>query len=269
MARKEVYHHEKKYRQSKRGHISRAMGAASNRARNEGLEFNLDLDYLESIATDFCPIFGTPFEWGQGKKLSDSSPSLDKIVPEFGYIKHNVIFISKLANTIKQNVTENEIYLVGDWLHEERKKTLDALKRSAPPVPIEHVVISKANSAYRLIFGTRSWEDNYGSDYHPREQTWEDLGSCPQASGRNSMVTGMWQMGALEIFYGGKGYRYASAAGIGTEELQRLIYCKLRELGLAIGSKSEVRLSNNRREQSIQGSINQEIQSPQKAFEGF
>jgi hypothetical protein len=245
------------------------MGSAAYRAREEGYDFNLDLDYLESIATDFCPIFGTPFNWGQGKEKSDFSPSLDKIVPEFGYIKHNVVWISLLANKIKQDVTENELYLVGDWLHEERKKTLDALKKTAPPIPIEHVVISKTNSAYRLIYGTRTWEDSYGADYHSGEQAWQDIDSCSQASGRNSMVTGMWEMGTLEIFYGGKGYRYTSATGIGTEELQRLIYYKLRELGLVIGSKSKIRLSNNRREQPIQRPINEEIQSPQKAFEGF
>lgn len=269
MARKQFYEAEKEYRKSKRGHISRAMGGASTRARNEGLDFNLDLDYLESIATDFCPIFGTPFNWGQGEKVNDWSPSLDKIIPEFGYIKHNVIFICMLANKIKQNVTENEIYLVADWLHEERKKTLDALERTAPPVPIEHVVISKANSPYRLVYGTRTWEDSYGADYHPGEQAWEDLGSCAKESGRNSMVTGVWEMGSLKISYGDKSYGYTNATGISVEKLQRLIYYKLRELGLVVGAKSKVRLSDNRREQSLQGSIDQAFQSPQEAFEGF
>ena len=269
MARKKYYEREKLYRQSKRGHISRAIGSASSRAKQEGLKFNLDLDYLESIATDFCPIFGTPFNWGQGEKINNWSPSLDKIIPEFGYIKHNVIFISMLANKIKQDVTENEIYLVGDWLHEERKKTLDALKRTAPPIPIEHVVISKENSPYRLVFGTRTWEDSYGADYYPGKQTWKDLGSCTQESGRNSMVTGVWEMGSLKISYGGKSYGYSEAEGISVEELKRLIYYKLRELGLVIGSKSKVRLFDNRREQPIQGSIDEAFQSPQKAFEGF
>ena len=269
MARKEFYNNEKKYRSTKRGHISRSAGAAANRARLEGLPFDIDLDYLESIATDFCPIFGTPFNWGQGSKLSDWSPSLDKIIPEFGYIKHNVIFICQLANRIKQNVTENEIYLVADWTHEERKKVLDALKRPAPPVPIEHVVISKPHSPHRLVLGTGTWEDRYGTDDYSGEPAWEDLGDCSEASGRNSMVTGMWEMGALKIFYGGKGYRYSNAAGFRLEELERLIYCKLRELGLVIGAKSKVRLSDNRREQQIQGCEYEEIQSPQKAFEGF
>ena len=269
MAKREFYDREKEYRKTKRGHISRAIGAASNRARAEGMDFNIDLDYLESIATDFCPIFGTPFNWGQGSKVTDWSPSLDKIIPEFGYIKHNVVFICQLANRIKQNVTENEIYLVADWTHEERKKVLDALKRPAPLVPIEHVVISKPHSPHRLVFGTRTWEDRYGSDYNPGEPTWENLDSGPEESCRNGMVTGMWEMGALKIFYGGKGYRHPNAAGFGTEELQRLISCKLRELGLVIGAKSKVRLSDNRREQQIQGLEHEEIQSPQKAFEGF
>jgi hypothetical protein len=269
MARKEFYHNEIKYRKTKRGHISRLKDGAAYRAKEEGYESDLDLDYLESIATDYCPVFGTPFEWGQGNKSSDSSPSLDKIIPEFGYIKHNVVWISLLANKIKQDVTENEIYAVSDWLHEERKKVLDALKRPAPPVPIEHVIISKPNSTHRIILGTRTWEDRYGSDDYSGESSWEDIDSGPEEGGRNSMVTGVWEMGALKLFYRGKGYRYANAAGFCLEELERLIYCKLRELGLAIGTKSKVRLSNNRREQSVQRLEHEEIQNPQKAFEGF
>jgi hypothetical protein len=38
---------------------------ARSRAKRKNLPFNLTKEYLESIATDECPIFKIPFEWGQ------------------------------------------------------------------------------------------------------------------------------------------------------------------------------------------------------------
>ena len=38
---------------------------AQSRAKKHNLPFNLTREYLESIATDECPIFKIPFEWGR------------------------------------------------------------------------------------------------------------------------------------------------------------------------------------------------------------
>jgi hypothetical protein len=45
-----------------------------------------------------------------------SSPSLDRIVPQKGYTKGNVVFISGYANMIKQDATYEEIMKVAKWV---------------------------------------------------------------------------------------------------------------------------------------------------------
>lgn len=109
-------------------------------AKKQNVPFNLTIEYLESIKTDVCPIFKTPFEWqryGLGGK-TDQSPTLDRIIPEFGYIEGNVVWISDLANRIKSNVTETELYAVADWLHDKRKEVLNAIKRQAAQLSKNH-----------------------------------------------------------------------------------------------------------------------------------
>ncbi len=57
--------------------------------------------------------------------MSSSSPSLDRIIPEKGYVKGNVIVVSNKANVIKNNATPEEIIAVGEFykkLLEEAKK---------------------------------------------------------------------------------------------------------------------------------------------------
>ena len=118
------------YRATKHGFLTKALQSAKMRARNKKLEFNLDYDYLVSIATENCPVFKVPLLYlgttkGSGN-AEKSTASLDRVIPELGYVKGNVVFISNWANTIKSNATEKELYLVADWLHDARKKVLNA-----------------------------------------------------------------------------------------------------------------------------------------------
>jgi len=262
------YH--KTYTKTKRGHVNRYLVRAKKRALEKGISFDLDLDYLYSIATDACPVFGVEFSWGRQQGARHRyTPSLDRVIPELGYIKGNVVFISMWANTIKLDATEKEIYAVGDWLHYKRKEVLDALKKPITPVPIEHVVLGKPHSPHRFVLGTRTWEDRYGADYHSGESSWQDLDCCSQTGSRDGVVTGMWEMGTFTLTYNGKSYGLTNGAGVGLEELQRLIYCKLRELGLVVGTQSEVRLSDNRREQPIQRSLDETLQGIKEASKGL
>jgi hypothetical protein len=110
------------YKKTKRGHLSSYLSDSKQRAKEKNLPFDLDLKYLESITTDACPIFKTPFDWGRDSKgQGNERPSLDRIIPELGYVKGNVAFISMWANSIKQDATEKELYAVADWIHERRK----------------------------------------------------------------------------------------------------------------------------------------------------
>lgn len=63
---------------------------------------------------DRCPVLGIPLRPGDGVS-HDGSPQLDRLVPELGYVSGNVAVISRLANTIKQNATPQQIRAVADW----------------------------------------------------------------------------------------------------------------------------------------------------------
>lgn len=75
--------------------------------KKKGLPFNLTPEYLESIWTTYCPVFGEEFVCFD--KTSDRSPSLDRKVPSDGYVVGNVTYISARANRIKYNATPDEL----------------------------------------------------------------------------------------------------------------------------------------------------------------
>lgn len=75
-----------------------------DRAREKGIEFSLDLE--DFIIPSVCPVLGLPIERGSNR---DCWPSLDRIDPNKGYVKGNVIVVSFLANRIKSNATIEQI----------------------------------------------------------------------------------------------------------------------------------------------------------------
>ena len=60
-----------------------------------------------------CPVLGIPLGGVTSRGGSDNSPSVDRIIPENGYIRGNVRIISKRANVLKNNGTLDELVLVG------------------------------------------------------------------------------------------------------------------------------------------------------------
>jgi hypothetical protein len=92
-------------RKYKRRNIEQAMlSGAKARAKENGLQFNIDLN--DVIVPEICPVLGLKISIDGPK---DTSPSLDRIVPERGYTKGNVRVISWRANWIKNNATPDEI----------------------------------------------------------------------------------------------------------------------------------------------------------------
>tara|TARA_R100000008_G_scaffold43143_1_gene24943 strand:- start:37 stop:618 length:582 start_codon:yes stop_codon:yes gene_type:complete len=55
-----------------------------------------------------CPVFGMELDWGMNGR-QPNSPSLDRIDPTKGYVKGNVMLISDLANSMKQNATPEQL----------------------------------------------------------------------------------------------------------------------------------------------------------------
>jgi hypothetical protein len=121
----------------KRNHIAKTMFNVKRRATAAGIPFELDHKYLCAIAPEYCPIFKTKILWGFGQSgtagsSGPDSPSLDKIIPEKGYVKGNVAWLSNRANMIKSNATQDELYKVADWTHEKIKEVQNGGARPPP-----------------------------------------------------------------------------------------------------------------------------------------
>ncbi len=56
---------------------------------------------------EYCPVLGIELKHSEGR-ATDSSPSLDRIIPKMGYVPSNVRVISWRANRIKADGTAEE-----------------------------------------------------------------------------------------------------------------------------------------------------------------
>jgi|TARA_R110000787_G_C13430240_1_gene445533 hypothetical protein len=86
---------------------------AKKRAKKLNLDYDLTEEYIESIypKDGKCPALGIKL-----KKLDGSNaPSLDRIVPELGYIKGNIQWVSKIANQVMSNATPDQVIQVGEY----------------------------------------------------------------------------------------------------------------------------------------------------------
>ena len=86
---------------------------ARSRARAKGLPFDLEVDDIRVPLV--CPVYGVPLEIAEGS-TGDFSPTLDKIIPERGYVKGNVQVISWRANRLKSNGTLDDFKAIVRWL---------------------------------------------------------------------------------------------------------------------------------------------------------
>jgi hypothetical protein len=102
--------------------LNTALKACRGRAKNEGLPFDLDLEYLRELGIpEVCPVLGIPIHLDQEGR-SDHSPSLDKFYPARGYVKGNVQFISDRANRIKNDGSPEEWLKIAEWCQQEDVK---------------------------------------------------------------------------------------------------------------------------------------------------
>ena len=94
------------------------LSAARARAKKKNLPFDLKVEDI--IIPEVCPILGIKLTRKFGSHGgSESSASLDRIVPEKGYVKGNVRVVSLLANNMKSNATEEQLFMFAKWVMEE------------------------------------------------------------------------------------------------------------------------------------------------------
>ncbi|MGH7743724.1 MAG: hypothetical protein ACREQ5_02740 [Candidatus Dormibacteria bacterium] len=95
--------------------IRKNLLCAKKRAQRRGLPFSVTPADLRMPKR--CPVFKTPFVIG-ASEFSPRAPSLDRLNPKRGYVKGNVVIISRRANTIKSDGTIAEHAAVIRYMRE-------------------------------------------------------------------------------------------------------------------------------------------------------
>ena len=106
----------KDYYQQSRGTMAhslrRLLYSAKTRANKNNLPFDLTMEWLEGSIVEHCPITLQRIDWAKEQvidgKLSPNSPSIDKHIPELGYVQGNCSIMSHRGNVIKSNGTIDE-----------------------------------------------------------------------------------------------------------------------------------------------------------------
>ena len=96
--------------------------AAKKRAKSRNVPFGLTLEFIEYLLEyPFCFYLGIELSPGKDGKSIDTSPTIDCIVPELGYIVPNIRLCSFKANTMKSNSSLEEL----EMLVSKLKRTME------------------------------------------------------------------------------------------------------------------------------------------------
>jgi len=114
------YYHSQEYKTKKinyfnKNYLLRKLNNIKSKIkfRNRDIEFSITIKDLEIV--EFCPLLNIKLDYtvGNGRK-NWNSVSIDRIDNNKGYIPGNVWIISKLANTMKNCATKEELIIFSE-----------------------------------------------------------------------------------------------------------------------------------------------------------
>lgn len=83
------------------------LNRAKTRANRKGLPFDLSIEDI--VIPERCPVLG----------ITMDTPSIDRHVPERGYVKENIVIMSNRANILKNNGSLEEFKMLVKYLTEK------------------------------------------------------------------------------------------------------------------------------------------------------
>lgn len=94
--------------------INQLVILARRRAKVQGLPFSIDTEFMKKMWVSQegkCSLSGRVFslEYEKEGRPHMDGPSIDKIIPELGYTKDNVRFVTYQVNTALSNFGEEEL----------------------------------------------------------------------------------------------------------------------------------------------------------------
>lgn len=82
-----------------------------HKCKKNDIPFDIDFEYLKEIYTGECAYLGVPLELRNSQDKNGYNLSIDRIIPELGYVKGNIKIISNKANLMKANATLEELMI--------------------------------------------------------------------------------------------------------------------------------------------------------------
>ncbi len=98
---------------------------AKQRAKKSSIEFTLTKGDID--IPDTCPVFGFPLK-RENRESWMYAPSIDRIDNTRGYIKENIIIVSRRANILKKDATIEELRKLANYYEHFRVKQISCGK---------------------------------------------------------------------------------------------------------------------------------------------
>ena len=98
---------------------SQLLRSARQRAKLKGVPCTITQEHI--IIPQVCPVFKVPLQ-----KNTPFAPSLDRFIPELGYVPGNVYVISRKANAMKSNGTLTDVKMLLEWMQSHTNPSISS-----------------------------------------------------------------------------------------------------------------------------------------------
>lgn len=95
-----------------------SLSSAKKRARDKGLPFDLDMDWIDEQFPKGCAVTGLPLDPNGSK--TPWTVHLDRVVPELGYTKENTRMVCACYNLAKRNWSDSDVLVMAQALVENK-----------------------------------------------------------------------------------------------------------------------------------------------------
>ena len=116
----------------------RQVKGATGRARENNLPYDPDLKHTDLHWPCRCPYCDVLLDRGCVK----TTPSIDRIIPDLGYVVPNLVVACNECNMRKKDATAEQLYYQADYLH-ELAKSRGLYEMAGPEVKIERACVKR------------------------------------------------------------------------------------------------------------------------------
>jgi len=97
----------------------RQFASRKQSALRAGIPFTIDFENIDK--PEYCPVLGIKLNYGwsgEGNR-DDAKATIDKVIPNLGYVPGNVFVISWRANKLKNNMSLDELEKIMNYIKEK------------------------------------------------------------------------------------------------------------------------------------------------------